>query len=107
MAKLEFQSEQIQNTIIPNLKDSISSLSPALNLMDSTVIPGNFKYKTQLLQIKSDISNAKNSLIDEQDHLTNSINIITNSHIYKLIRFFILNKNGSFNESFFSLEKHS
>lgn len=77
MAKLEFNPEQIQNTIIPNLKDSISSLSPTLNLMDSTVIPGNFKYKTQLLQIKSDLSNAKNSLIDEQDHLTNSINIIT------------------------------
>lgn len=77
MARLEFQTEQIQNIIIPNLKDSINILVIAASNMDSIVIPSDFNYKSQLLQIKSDLSNIKTRLINEQDHLTNAINIIT------------------------------
>ena len=47
MAKLYFKQEQIQNLVIPNLKDSITNIIPAINYMDSIVIPDSFKYKQQ------------------------------------------------------------
>lgn len=77
MATFEFRPAQIQNIVIPNLKDGISSLVLAINEMDSIIIPESFKYKSQLIQARIDLNNSKVNLTNEQEHLTNTVNIIT------------------------------
>lgn len=73
MAKIYLKIDPIQNTILPNLKDGINNLVPAIYYMDAAHIPTSFKYRNQLIQMKNDLYNVKNILTSEQEHLIKSI----------------------------------
>ncbi len=79
MAKLDYDSNLLQNVVKPNLTDSITNLNQSLGVLNYLNIPSDFLYKSNLESIRNELSSIKSSLEKTEIWLTKSISKINQS----------------------------
>lgn len=76
MARLKFDSKNIDNVIIPSIKDSIVHLNSALDNINNVSIPN--ECDINLVNSKNDIESVKSNLNSLNDWCNRSISLFKN-----------------------------